>query len=84
MLGSTGLPVNTLIQADEVLRKLRYEPAHGSSQQRNSTNMALLIQWADVHIDAIASGPVKEYFKVLNKFSSNNKPLCPDKSLGQL
>ncbi len=84
LLGSTGMPVNTLIQADKVLRKLRYEPAHGSSQQRNSTNMALLIQWADVHIDAMALGPVKEYLKVLNRFSSSNKPLCPDKSLGQL
>ena len=73
-----------LIQADRYLRTLRSGSDHFTWQQRNNISLEMLIQWAAVHVDTHALLSVRGLIKVLSYFSSNDKPLCPDKALSQL
>ncbi|DBA67167.1 TPA: hypothetical protein ACH3X2_001485 [Trebouxia sp. C0005] len=77
----TGLSVENLVQSDAVLRSQRFTSAHGSWEQLQRTNIQELRQWADAYIDSRALQPVRQYLEFLNKFSSKNKPLCPDRKI---
>lgn len=77
-LAPAGLSVQKLAQSDAILRKQRFAPAHGSWEQLQRTNIQELRQWADAYIDSRALQPVRQYLEFLNKFSSKNRPLCPD------
>lgn len=80
-LAPDGLTKRLLVQSDAVLRDQKQESAHGSWEQLQKTNIQDLRQWADACIDSRALQPVHLYLEFLNKFSTKNKPLCPDKSI---
>ena len=84
VFSSFGMPVSNLIKADKYLRGLRFDLAHGTSRQKNTTSSAMLKQWADVHAIPTALLPVKKYIDVLSSFSSSDRPLCPDKTLSHI
>lgn len=76
-----GLSLDILVQSDAVLRAQRFESAHGTWQQLQGTKIHDLRQWADAYIDSRALQPVHQYLDFLNKFTSMNRPLCPDKKI---
>ena len=74
------MPLKEIIEADKYLRWLRYEPAHGKSQIKETTATDLHT-WAGLYCKAKAVAPVQRYMQVLNKLSTNGRPLAPNKSL---
>ena len=80
-LAPAGLSEEKLVQSDAILRKQRFASAHGSWEQLQRTNIQELRQWADAYIESRALQPVQQYLEFLNKFSSKNKPLCPDQKI---
>ena len=80
-LAPFGLSEESLVQSDAILRSQRFAFAHGSREQLQRTNIQDLRQWADAYIDSRALQPVRQYLEFLNKFSSKNKPLCPDRKI---
>lgn len=80
-LAPSGLSEDNLVQSDAVLRGQTFESAHVSQERLLSTNIRDLRQWADAYIDSRALQPVREYLEFLNTFSSNNRPLCPDRKI---
>lgn len=73
------MPFAELLQADKYLRKLRFQAAHKSKAQINSTTLQMLQSWAGVHCKAAARMPVRKYAQLLNNFTTSNRPLAPDK-----
>lgn len=69
-----------IVEADKYLCWLRNEPAHGKSQIKESTATDVHT-WAGLHCKAKALIPVQEYMQVLNKLSTNGRPLALHKSL---
>ena len=85
VVGSYGMPVGDLIQADKYLRSMRSGLVHFTWQLKNNTSLEVLQQWAAVYVECPnALLAVRGLLKVLSKFFSNNKPLCPDKPISQL
>jgi len=80
---TTSISLKEIIEADKYLRWLRNEPAHGRSQIRDTT-VAQLHTWAGVHCKAKAVASVQRYLQVLNKLSTNDRPLAPNRSLAKV
>ena len=76
-----GLSLDILMQSDAVLRAQRFESAHGTWQQLQGTKIHDLRQWADAYIESHALQPVHQYLGFQKKFTSMNRPLCPDKKI---
>ena len=81
VLSSSGMTVQNLIKIDKSLRRYGCEPAHGSWHQQAEASLKSLIQWADTHIPNYAVSELKTYIEGPCTFSSNNKPLCPDRTI---
>ena len=76
-----GLSEESLVQSDAILRSQRFVSAHGSRERLQRTNIQNLQQWANTYIDSRALQSVRQYLEFLNQFSSQNKPLCPDRKI---
>lgn len=74
---ATIQPPHHFLDADQVLRELRYQPAHGSDAERQSTSLQQLLSWAG-SVDEVSVGAVKQYVSLLSRFSSRNSPLEPN------
>ena len=68
-----------LLAADKYLRKLTFNPAHGSNSLQN-VGLDDLLLWAGVHCSVRALQPVQAYIRGLTLFSATH-PLRPDKPL---
>ncbi|KAA6425799.1 MAG: hypothetical protein FRX49_04174 [Trebouxia sp. A1-2] len=78
-----SMPIKDMVQADKYLRWLRSEPAHGKLLEKDTT-AAQLHKWAGMHCRAKAVAPVQKYVQLLNRLSSNNHPLVPNRHLAHL
>ena len=63
-------------RTDKYLRKLGYEPAHGSMDELRSTSEANLVAWAASECSAGWTQSVKEYVGVVARFAEPDRPLC--------
>ena len=75
------MPLEELLKADNALRTLSFDDAHGRQSQMRQATLQDLKTWAGVHFPPGAVVPVQRYLEVLNNFSSKNKPLVPDISV---
>ena len=75
---SSIMPFEDLLTIDKALREQRFSVAHGSKAEKEQTTFRELTTWAGVHLPASAVTAAQNYVRVLNNFSSKNKPLVPD------
>ena len=71
------MPLEELLSADNALRILSFNDAHGRQSQMRQATLQDLKTWAGVHFPPGAIVPIQKYVEVLNDFSSKNKPLVP-------
>ena len=83
---TSSMPLDEIIEVDRYLRWLSNGPAHGRSvTQTRDTKAAQLHAWAGVHCKAKkAVTSVQRYLQVLNKLSTEDRPLAPNISLAKL
>ena len=77
------IPLQDLVASDEYLRWSFKEPGHGQSQPKD-TSFAELHSWAGVHCSPNAVSLVQQYLRILNQFSTVNKPLAPSISMSAM
>ena len=77
---SRHMPFQQLLAADRALRDLRREPAHGSRSEIRQITLQDLENWAGKHCNPKAIRPIQQYARLLNQFSTSNRPLAPDLS----
>ena len=66
-------PPRRFLDADQVMRQLRYPSAHGSHAEQSKTSLQQLLSGAG-SVDTVAVGAVQNYVRLLNQFSSRNSP----------
>ena len=71
------MPSEELLSADNALRTVSFDDAHGRQSQMRQATLQDLKTWAGVHFPPGAIVPIQKYVEVLNDFSSKNIPLVP-------
>ncbi|DBA76169.1 TPA: hypothetical protein ACH3X1_009900 [Trebouxia sp. C0004] len=74
-----------LIKTDKMLRKGRFELAHGEEKDKKKATLEAMEGWADRYNrkpDAVHA--TKGYLRMLNQFSDSALPLLPDKKLADV
>ena len=63
------MSLQELLSADNALRTLSFDDAHGRQSQIRQATLQDLKTWAGVHFPPGAVVPIQKYVEVLNKFS---------------
>lgn len=78
------MPVSELMETDKYLRTFCCGAAASNKAHLNNIELEMLQAWAGVHCTATAVIPVQRYAQILGIFTTNNKPLAPNRILSDM